>query len=124
MSAYSSIVINGVAVPTPGLKGVTLSYNKVWSSGTGRDATGAMTGTIVGIKRKLVLKWPVLSPSEASLVSKAVNTKTEFFTVSWTTENGTVDSGTFYAGDFSCTQYSWVHGMRYLIDVTVDLIER
>lgn len=122
--AYADIKVNGVTLPTPALEGLVISHEKIWSSGSGRSSTGAMTGTIVAIKRTIRLTWPPLTASEAALIDRAVNTKIEFFSVEYTTETGETGSGTFYAGAPTFTHYSFVAGKRYLTGVTVDLIER
>ena len=122
--AFTSLTINGVNVPLPAKEGVTITHEKIWSSGSGRTSTGNMSGTIVAIKRKIALKWPPLTTAQAATIDRAVNTKTEFFTVKYTTESGSDGSGTFYAGTPTFTQYSYVKGKRYLTGVSVNLIER
>lgn len=124
MAAFSSLTINGVSVPLPAKDGVTITHEKVWSSGSGRTSTGNMAGTIVAIKRKIALKWPPLTTTQAAAIDRAVNTKTEFFSVHYTTETGAEGSGTFYAGTPTFTQYSYAKGKRYLTGVSVNLIER
>lgn len=124
MATFEHLKINGVTVPTPALDGVTISHEKIWSSGTGRTSTGSMAGTIIAIKRTLKITWPPLTPDQVKLINRAVNTKTEFFSVEYTTEDGEAGSGTFYAGTPTYTQYSWVNGRRYVTGVSVDLVER
>lgn len=124
MATFEHLKINGVTVPTPALEGVTITHEKIWSSGTGRTSVGSMSGTIIAIKRTLKIKWPPLTTAQAATIDRAVNTMTEFFPVEYTTESGESGGGTFYAGSPTFTQYSWVGGKRYLTGVTVDLIER
>ncbi len=124
MATFTSLIVNGVTLPTPALEGVVITHEKIWSSGSGRTGTGAMAGTIVAIKRTIKIKWPPLTVDQAELIDRAVNTMKEFFTVTYTDETGKTESGTFYAGAPTFTQYSWENGRRYLTGVAVDLVER
>lgn len=121
--AYSSLKINGIAMPTPALEGITIKKEKIWSESTGRTDTGKMAGTIIAIKRTLSIQWPPLTAAEAALVDQAVSTKKGALPVEYTTEGGTSGSGTFYASTPTYTQYSWVAGKRYVTGVSVELIE-
>lgn len=125
MATISDLKINGVTMPTPAAEGVTITNNKVWSADTGRVASGKMTGTLVAIKAKITIKWPPLTMSEVSTIEAAVgNASSPWNTVQYTDMTGNTVTKTMYFGDPSYTQYSWINGMQYITDVSVDGIER
>lgn len=69
----SDLYINGVRMPDPALEGVTVSREKIWSSNTGRTASGKMAGTVVAVKTTLKIKWPVLTPAQVATIEGAVS---------------------------------------------------
>lgn len=120
-----SLRINGAAMPTPALNGVTITRNKIWSSDTGRTASGVMVGTLIAVKTKLVIKWPPLAEEQVARIEAAVSDPSApFATLEYTDMTGTVVWMDVYFGDPSYTQYSWSNGLRYVQDVTVDAIEK
>ncbi len=124
-TSITELYVNGVALPTPALQGVTITHNKVWSSNTGRTASGNLVGTIVAIKRKLSIRWPPLTEQQVSLIQDAVNDPDHpFSTVRYRDADGQEVTCTMYFGDPSYTQYSWSDGIRRVLDVTVDAIEQ
>lgn len=124
MATISDLVVNGVTLPTPALNGVTISREKVWSAATGRTGSGKMAGTIVAQKYTLKLRWPPLTMGQAALIHQAVSSSAAFFPVSFTDAGGVRRNLTMYAGTPSYTQYSWVNGRQYVMDVSVELIEQ
>ena len=44
------------------------SYNKLWSSDSGRNLAGTQTGTLIGIFPKLVLQFRKLTKSELEII--------------------------------------------------------
>ena len=67
--------VGSVALPSP----VSLSSNDeiIWSSNTGRTASGDMVGDIVAEKKNLEIKWGVLTEKEMKTISS--NLKAGFF---------------------------------------------
>lgn len=121
----SSLFINGVEMPTPAHKGVTLSSNKIWSANTGRTTAGKMVGTIVAIKHKLEIKWPPLTMEQVALIESQVSDPANgFIPVKYTDMTGKTVEYTMYTGDVSYTQYSWQEGIRYVTDVHLSCIEQ
>lgn len=118
----SDLIVGGVHLPTPASKGVTLSRNKVWSANTGRNTSGNMTGTLIGIKTKLEVKWPPLSMTQYGVIEAAVSA--DFASVTYTDSGGATTTKTMYFGDLTGTQYSWANGIQYMTDVSVSMIER
>lgn len=121
----SSLYINGVEMPTPAHKGVTLSSNKIWSTNTGRTTSGKMVGTIIAVKHKLEIKWPPLTMEQVAVIEGVVSvTANAFVPVRYTDMTGTVVEYTMYTGDISYTQYSWHEGIQYVTDAHVSCIEQ
>lgn len=124
MATISDLYINGTAMPTPALNGVTISREKIWSAATGRSSSGKMLGTIIAVKTTLKIKWPPLTMAQAAVIEAAVSSGTEFFPVRFTDAGGTTRTLTMYAGTPTYTQYSWANGTQYVVDASVDLIEQ
>ena len=124
MATISDLVVNGVTLPAPALNGVTISKEKIWSANTGRTASGKLVGTLIAQKTTIKLKWPPLTLAQAALIQQAVSSNTAFFPVSFTDAGGVRRSLTMYAGTPTYTQYNWIDGLQYVMDVAVDLIEQ
>lgn len=62
----SEIIVNGVALASP----VSVSINDeiIWSSGTGRSASGLMSGDVVGNKRTFQISWGILTQTEYNAI--------------------------------------------------------
>lgn len=116
----STLVINSgtkAFSKEPSFNGVTESSEKIWSSNTGRASSGKMTGDIVAIKKKLVVKYPPLTDSEKSKLDKAVSDA--FFTVTYKGEEYTM-----YAGSPSYPLYSMASGLPRYVGTQIELIEQ
>lgn len=123
MATISDLYINNVLMPAPALQGVTIGGEPIWSPDTGRTASGKMVGSITARKTTLKIKWPPLTMSQAATIKGAIEAA-DFFPVQFTGADGTTRTLTMYAGPLSFIQYSWADGVQYVIDVSVDLIER
>lgn len=118
----AALYIGGTLMPTPKAGGVKISKNKIWSSDTGRVASGYMEGTLVAVKRKVEIQWPPLTRSQVSTIESKV-------TGQWTTLKiidltGSQFTMNCYFGDPSGSWYSWVDGIAVVQDYTVNAIER
>lgn len=123
--AVKELYIDGVAMPTPSLEGLTITTNKLWSANTGRlESTGQLVGTIVAIKRKVVIKWPDLSMEQAKIIENAVSSAVAFHKLKYTDMTGTATEISVYFGDPSYTIYSYSPGIQRIKDVSVDAIEK
>ena len=117
------LVINGVQMPNLKENGLTITKEKVWSSNTGRGASGYLIGDIVAIKYKLVCEWPPLSRTETVTLDNAISSK--FFTVTFLDPgSNTLITRTMYAGTPSYHVYQYKDGIKTYRGVKVDLIER
>lgn len=62
-----SIIINGISIGQY-ITEVKYGYNKLWSSDSGRNLAGAMSGTLVGIFPKLIIQFRKLTQSELEII--------------------------------------------------------
>lgn len=88
-----------VLMPTPKLDGFKISKNKIWSRNAGRNGNGDMVGTIIAIKRKLEITWPVLKAKDIKIIDDAVSSLTPYHKVQYTDESGNITEITAYFGD-------------------------
>jgi hypothetical protein len=112
--------INDTVLPTP--KDVDYSYNKLWSENSGRLDSGDFVGELIAIKRKYVVTFPLLSPTELALVRNAC--AQAFATVTITDVDGGDAVLECYFGDVTVRAYSWNGKFRYAVDCKVSMIER
>lgn len=112
--------VNNTVLPTP--KNVDYSYNKLWSQNSGRLDSGRFVGELIGIKRKYVVTFPLLNPSELATVRNAF--ANQYATVVITDVDGGDAELECYFGDVTVRAYSWNNGYKYAIDCKVSMIER
>ena len=117
--------INGKTMPTPKHNGVTISENKIWSTNTGRSMNGEMQGTIIAIKKKAEIEFPLLTPSQVDLINNEVsNISKPFIPVEITYPTGGTKTFNAYAGDIAHPVYGLVKGVHCVVGFKLDLIER
>jgi hypothetical protein len=105
---------------------ITITKEPVWSSNTGRSATGLMQGDIVCYKFKIQVKWKTMSQAETAVLNTGITNK-PFFDVKFidpTDSSGSLVTKTFYAGTPTYPVYSYVDGFPRYTGVAVDLIEQ
>lgn len=118
------ITFDGVTMPTPALEnGLVETYEPIWSSDTGRTASGKMVGTLVATKAKLKFSWNALSWADAAKIYNAIY-GTDFVTISYPSVDGTIHEATGYFATPSFSQYSWRDGLRWATEISVDFIEQ
>lgn len=117
--------INGKTMPTPKHNGVTISENKIWSTNTGRSMNGEMQGTIIAIKKKAEIEFPLLTPTQVNLINNEVsNISKPFIPVEITYPTGGTKTFNAYAGDIAYPVYGLVKGVHCVVGFKLDLIER
>ena len=116
------LIINNIEMSEPKSNGMSITRNKVWSSNTGRTASGNMVGDLICIKYKLEITWAVSDFADAALIDNAVSSA--FFPVTFTDIDGSTVTRTFYAGDATYPRYSnFIRGVKYT-NISVNLIEQ
>lgn len=117
--------INGVLMPTPKHNGVTISENKIWSTNTGRSMNGEMQGTIIAIKKKAEIEFPLLTPTQVDLINNEVSSVSKpFIPVEITYPSGGTKTFNAYAGDVAYPIYGLVRGKYCVVGFKLDLIEK
>lgn len=118
------IKINSYSIPVPDENGFKRTKNKLWSSNTGRTASGKMVGDIVAVKYTLEFSWSELSAAELKTLEDAVGTAA-FFPVIFPEEGtGTQLTKNFYAADMTYDTKTIVDGKEIYSDVALQLIEQ
>ena len=94
-----SIVINNISMGQY-LLSAKYEFNKLWGPDTGRNLTGKMSGTLVGIFPKLILTFRKLSQAELNIIAPILDSPSQFLTYYDPSLNRNVTVET-YPGDWS-----------------------
>lgn len=78
------------------------SYNKLWSSDSGRNLAGKMTGTLIGIFPKLILQFRKLTKSELEIIVPLLDSPNQTVKYYDPNKKATVEMTT-YTGDYEIT---------------------
>lgn len=99
----NSIQINNISMGTY-LKNAVVSYPKLWSSDSGRNLAGRMTGTLVGIFPKFELTFRKLSQTDLSILAPIFDSSRQYLRYHDDASNSykTIET---YTGDWS-TSYN------------------
>lgn len=118
------IKINGKSIPVPDEDGFKRTKNKIWSSNTGRSASGKMLGDIIAVKYSLEFSWSKLTAQQIKDLESAVGTSA-FFSVVFPEEGtGNTITKTFYAGDMTYVTKKYENGVEMYSGVVLPLIEQ
>lgn len=118
------ITINGYRIPVPDENGFKRTKNKLWSSNTGRSASGKMLGDIIAVKYSLEFLWAKLTAAQITSLEAAVGTDA-FFTVVFPKEGtGAKLTRNFYAADMTYDTKKYENGKEIYSDVSLQLIEQ
>lgn len=127
------MIINGTKVAEPSLSGVVVTDEPVWSSDTGRNIRGKMTGHIIDFKTTVEVTWALLTYDELIKIRNAIvsgmrKDNAGFFTIVYpeADEQGNLSqtSKVVYAGNVPRTLYSTNAKAQFYTDITVTFIER
>lgn len=114
-----------VSMPTPAFNGMSIADEPVWSSNTGRGATGKMSGDIVAWKTTVDMDFNALTPAQSKLIRDTLRNAGEFFDVRYRDFNTTSwQEKTMYTANLPRTLYSLAQGIRYHTGVKVQLVEQ
>ncbi|MGM0215467.1 hypothetical protein [Enterococcus sp. AZ109] len=112
----SEIVVSGVVLPSPTEIGT--SDEVIWSSNTGRNASGLMVGDLITEKKTVSIKWGLLTQSELNIIKNRL--PSGFFTAQILGETLTVYRGNIqsdFLGELS-------DGITYYRSASVSLIQQ
>lgn len=62
----SEIIANGVALASP--TKISINNETIWSSGTGRSASGHMSGDVIDTKKTYQVSWGILTQDEYNAI--------------------------------------------------------
>ena len=85
------------------------SFNKLWSSDSGRNLAGKMTGTLIGIFPKLILQFRKLTKSELEIIVPLLDSPNQTVKYYDPNKKTTVEMTT-YTGDYEITNKLIVNG--------------
>ena len=117
------LTINGYSPPAVTRSGYSVTKNKIWSSNTGRGATGKMLGDIIATKYTIRAQWNKLTQSQLIALENAIGSKA-FFSVTFVNEKGAHTTKTFYSADPTYTTKKFVNGVAVFENVSIELIEQ
>ena len=106
----NSIVINNVNMGQY-LVEAKFSYNKLWSSDSGRNLAGTQTGSLIGIYPKLILQFRKLTKAELEIIVPILDSARQ--TVSYYDPNKKAQTTmTTYTGDYEITNKHIINSKR------------
>lgn len=117
------LTINGYTPPAVTKSGYSVTKNKIWSSNTGRGATGKMLGDIIATKYTIRAQWNKLTQSQLTSLENAIGTNA-FFSVTFVNEKGVQTTKTFYSADPTYTTKKYINGVAVFENVSIELIEQ
>lgn len=120
--AVARIKINNVTMPP--IKSMSIEDEPIWSSKTGRTASGAMKGDIVAHKDKVSVTFAPMSSEMADKLKSAIHQA--FFNLTYESVSGKTRTAKFYASAPKYTVYSYAEKYKNIkyVDVSVDFIEQ
>lgn len=101
---------------------ITVNDEIIWSSNTGRCASGDMIGDVVAQKKDVSIKWGVLTETELAVIKKVMIAG--FFPFSFR-DDGIDMTITSYRGTLSKEQIGWLgDGIFYYRSASVEVIQK
>lgn len=114
-----------VTMPAPAHGGMSIADEPIWSSNTGRGATGKMSGDIVAWKKTLDMEFPPLTFEQSQLIRNTLRNAGEFFEVRFRDFSASSwEYATMYTSNLPRTLYSLANGLRYHTGVKIQLVEQ
>ena len=97
----NSIIINGINMGQY-LVQAQYSYNKLWSSDSGRNLAGVQSGTLIGIFPKIILQFRALNKTELETIASILDASNQTITYYDPKKQASVTMTT-YTGDWETT---------------------
>ena len=104
----NSIVINSVNMGQY-LVEAKYSYNKLWSSDSGRNLAGTQSGTLIGIFPKIILQFRKLTKAELEIIVPILDSANQSVTYYDPNKKASVTMTT-YTGDYEVTNKHIING--------------
>ena len=104
----NSITINGVSMGQY-ITQAQYSYNKLWSSDSGRNLAGTQTGTLIGIFPKIILTFRKLTQNELKMITPILDSASQTVSYFDPTKNAQ-KTMTTYTGDYEVTNKHIISG--------------
>ena len=96
-----SVIINGVSMGQYIVE-AKFQYNKLFASDSGRNLSGKMTGTLIGVFVKIILQFRPLTREELNIIAPILDSANQ--TVTYYDPNKNEDiTMTTYTGDWELT---------------------
>ena len=103
-----SIIINSVSIGQYIIE-AKYGYYKLFSNDSGRNLSGAMTGTLLGIFPKIMLQFRPLTKSELEIIVPILDSASQSVTYYDPNKKATVTMTT-YTGDYEITNKNIITG--------------
>lgn len=114
-----SISVSGAALPSP--DELRVSNEIIWSSNTGRTASGLMVGDAIAEKQTLAIRWGVLTKAQLSTIKgKLVS---GFFPLTLTIDGESV-TVTNYRGVLTAEILGTFGGVTYYRSASANVIQQ
>ena len=93
-----SLIVNGINLGRYIVQ-ATYSYNKLWSSDSGRNLAGTQSGTLVGIFPKIVVQFRKLTQKELEILVPILDSSRQTLTY-YDPSKKSMTTMTTYTGDY------------------------
>ena len=97
----NSVIINGVSMGQYIVE-AKFQYNKLFASDSGRNLSGKMTGTLIGVFVKLILQFRPLTREELNIIAPILDSPNQTVTYYDPNKNKNITMTT-YTGDWELT---------------------
>ncbi len=84
-------------------------YNKVWADDTGRNLSGSMSGTLIGIFPKIIVTFGPLTKTQLQAITPILDSSTQSLQYYDPTKQAVVTMTT-YTGDYEVTNQNIIDG--------------
>lgn len=97
----NSVIINGVSMGQYIVE-AKFQYNKLFASDSGRNLSGKMTGTLIGVFVKIILQFRPLTREELNIIAPILDSANQSVTYYDPNKNKNITMTT-YTGDWELT---------------------
>lgn len=118
----NSLIVDGINLGNYIVQ-ATYTYNKLWSSKSGRNMSGTQSGTLIGIFPKIVVEFRKLTKSEVEKIVQILDKPSQNLTYYDPNKKKNITMST-YTGDYSFTNKSFVTEARKNEGFSISFIAR